>query len=304
MTRGGQGGASVFERREGRAGYALVAPSAILLAAFYLYPLLLTIVYSFTDWNSSGTGDTAFVGLANFARLAQDGDFLRSLGNTGLYVVVVVPVSMAVGLCLAAMLSTPFRGRTVYRTLVFLPYIAPMVGSALVFTYLLSPLGGLVNAFLASWGVPPVAFLSVEPWAFVVVLVFSVWQLVGYTMIIYSAALANIPESYHEAATLDGAGPVRRFLSISLPLVRPTTGFLAVTGTIGALQVFTQVYVLTRGGPTGSSSTALYWIYDQGFNDFNGGVATAGAVVLLVIGVVFASVQLRLQSRRDPIELQ
>lgn len=304
MARDRRGIASVFERREGRVGYVLVAPSALLLSAFYLYPLLLTIVYSFTDWNSSGTGETTFVGLANFATIMQDDDFLRSLGNTGLYVVVVVPVSMAIGLFLAAMLSTPFRGRAIYRTLVFLPYIAPMVGSALVFTYLLSPLGGLINSVLASWGVPPVAFLSVEPWAFIMVLLFSIWQLVGYTMIIYSAALANIPGSYHEAATLDGAGPVRRFLAISLPLVRPTTGFLAVTGTIGALQVFTQVYVLTRGGPTGSSSTALYWIYDQGFNYFNGGIATAGAVVLLIVGVVFATIQLRLQSRRDPIKLQ
>lgn len=295
---------SVFERREGRVGYVLVAPSTLLLTVFYLYPLLLTVVYSLTDWDSSGTRDTHFIGVQNFVEILQDADFLRSLLNTGLYVVVVVPVSMALGLFFAVLLDTPFRGRGIYRALVFLPYIAPMVGSALVFTYLLSPLGGLVNAGLQLIGLRPIAFLSTEPWAFVMVLVFSIWQMVGYMMIIYSAALSNIPASYQEAAKLDGAGVFRRFFAISVPLVSPTTGFLAVTGTIGALQVFTQVHILTQGGPTGSSSTALYWIYNQGFNYFNGGLATAGAVVLLLIGVAFAAIQLRLQSRRDRIELQ
>jgi multiple sugar transport system permease protein/sn-glycerol 3-phosphate transport system permease protein len=133
--------------------------------------------------------------------------------------------------------------------------------------------------------------------------VFSIWQGVGYAMIIYSAALTNIPASYMEAATLDGAGPVKRFFSISLPLVAPTTGFLAVTGVISALQVFTQVYVLTQGGPLNSSETILYYIYQQGFVFFHGGSASAAAVVLLLVGIIVAVIQLRFINRRDPIEL-
>ncbi|GAA3341666.1 sugar ABC transporter permease [Curtobacterium pusillum] len=294
---------SSLERKEGRAGYALIAPTSILLALFYLYPLVQTVGYSFTNWNPATGVAGDFVGLDNFAGLLRDDEFLQAAGNTALYVVIVVPVTMILGLFFAALLAQPFRGRGVYRALLFVPYIAPIVGSALIFSFILSPLGGIVNGVITALGGPPIGFLNSEPWALVSVMVFSVWQGVGYAMIIYSAALTNIPASYHEAATLDGAGPIRRFFTISLPLVAPTTGFLAVTGVIGALQVFTQVYVLTQGGPLGSTETILYYIYQQGFVFFHGGSASAAAVVLLLVGIVVAVIQLRFINRRDPIEL-
>ncbi|WP_159794540.1 carbohydrate ABC transporter permease [Puerhibacterium puerhi] len=297
------GTADLHRRREGRAGYVFVAPTTLLLAVFYLWPLAQTVVFSFSDWNP-GTGRvTESVGLENFTHVLTDPEFRRAVLNTLVYVVTVVPCSMGLGLVFAALLARPFRGRGLYRTLIFTPYIAPIVGSALIFSFLLTPLGGLVNQGLGLLGVRPIAFLTTEPWAMVSVVVFSTWQLVGYTMIIYSAALTNVPESYHEAATLDGAGPVRRFLSISLPLVAPTSGFLAITGVIGALQVFTQVYVLTGGGPLGSTETVLYWIYEQGFVLFNGGPASAAAVLLLVFGILASVLQLTVISRRDTVEL-
>jgi ABC-type sugar transport system permease subunit len=290
-------------RREGRAGYLLIAPTSILLALFYLYPLAQTVFFSFTDWDPATGTVTHGVGLRNYQHILTSPDFGRAVWNTGLYVIVVVPGSMAAGLVLAAVLARPFRGRMLYRALIFAPYIAPVVGSALVFSYLLSPLGGLVNDVLQGLGVGPIGFLNSEPWAMVTVLAFSVWQLTGYTMIIYSAALSGIPPSYYEAAALDGAGPVRRFFSISLPLVAPTTGFLAVTGVVSSLQVFTQVYVLTQGGPLQSTQTILYWIYQQGFVLFNGGSASAGAVVLLLIGISLSVIQIRIMGRRDVAEL-
>lgn len=292
-----------LERREGRAGYVLIAPSTILLAVFYLWPLVQTVGFSFTNWNPA-TGQTGgFVGGANYRQLISTGEFTRALGTTGMYVIVVVPLTLAIGLVLAALLAQPFRGRSVYRALLFVPYIAPIVGSALIFSYLLSPLGGIVNGVLSAIGVPPVGFLTSEPWALISVMIFSIWQGVGYTMIIYAAALSAIPQSYYEAATLDGAGAFRRFFRVSLPLVGPTTGFLAITGVIGALQVFTQVYVLTQGGPLQSTETVLYYIYQQGFVFFHGGSASAAAVVLLAIGIIVSIVQLRVMNRRDPIEL-
>lgn len=291
------------ERREGRAGYLLIAPTTVLLAIFYLYPLAQTVVYSFTDWNPASGTVGRFTGADNFVGLFSDGEFLQAVGNTALYVIIVVPVTLIIGVVLAALLATPFRGRGLYRAMIFVPFIAPVVGSALIFSYLLSPLGGLVNNVLGAFGVPPIAFLTSTPWALLSVMIFSVWQGVGYTMIIYSAALSNIPPSYHEAATLDGAGPVRRFFSISLPLVLPTTGFLAVTGVVGALQVFTQVYVLTQGGPLSSSETVLYYIYQQGFVFFHGGSASAAAVLLLMVGVLVSILQLRVFSRGESIEL-
>jgi len=292
-----------LHRREGRAGYVLIAPTTLLLAVFYLYPLVQTVIYSFTDWNPASADVPGFVGLQNYADLGDAGGFGSALGHTGLYVLVVVPCAMAIGLFLAVVMNTPFRGRSVYRALIFLPYIAPMVGSALVFSYLLTPLGGVVNSVVEGFGGRAIPFLTTTPWAMVAVLVFSVWHQIGYTMVIYSAALSGIPSSYYEAATLDGAGALRRFWSISFPLLAPTSGFLAITGIIGALQVFTQVYVLTGGGPLGSTSTVIYWIYQQGFVFFHGGLATAASVVLLLIGIAVTMFQLLVLSRRDTVEL-
>lgn len=294
---------SPAEMREGRSGYGFIAPTTVLLAIFYLWPLLQTVMYSFTNWNPATGTAGGFVGGQNFVDLIHDTNFLGAIRNTAIYVIVEVPVTLALGLVLAALLAKPFHGRSVYRALLFVPYIAPVVGSSLVFTYLLSPLGGVVNGALQALGVPPIGFLTTEPWALISVIVFSIWQQTGYTMIIYSAALSGIPASYYEAAALDGAGTLRQFFRISLPLVRPTTGFLSVTGVIGALQVFTQVYVLTQGGPLRSSETILYYIYQQGFVFFHGGAASAAAVVLLLIGIITAVFQLRVLNRQDPLEL-
>lgn len=288
---------------ESRAGVVLIMPTTILLAVFYLYPLAQTVYYSFTSWNPATGKTDGFVGLSNFTGALTDPEFLKAAANTGLYVIIVVPVSMAVGLVLAALLATPFHGRALYRAFIFTPYIAPIVGTALIFTYLLSPLGGIMNVLLGIFGIQPINFLNTEPWALVTVIAFSIWQLVGYTMIIFSAALSAIPASYREAATLDGAGPIRQFFKITLPLVGPTSGFLAITGIVGSLQVFTQVYVLTQGGPLQSTETLLYWIYQQGFVLFDGGAASAGAVLLLIVGIAASIGQIWWQSRLDVVEM-
>lgn len=297
-------GRSRVERREGRSGYAFIAPTTVLLGAFYLLPLVQTVLYSFTDWNPANGAAPAFVGVTNFVQLFTATEFPQALGTTAVMVITVVPISMMSGLVLAATLHGNVRGQSVYRALIFLPFIAPTVGSALIFSYLLTPLGGgLVNQSLGLFGVRPIAFLTAEPWALVSIIVFCTWQQVGYAMIIYSAALSNVPESYFEASRLDGAGPVRQFFAISVPLVSPTTRFLAVTGVISSLQVFAQIYVLTKGGPQSSTQTALYWIYEQGFTFFNGGLATAGALVLVLIGITVTVLQLRVLGRRDEIEM-
>lgn len=293
-----------MHEKEGRAGYILVAPTTILLAVFYLFPLVQTVVYSFTNWRPGSATPLEFLGLQNFASLFNPAaGFLPALGNTALIAVIVVPGSMLAGLIFAALLDSPMRGRSFYRTMIFAPHIAPVVGSGLIFSYLLTPLGGLANQALKPFGIAPIPFLTTEPWAIIAIIVFVIWQQVGYTMIIYSAALATIPPSYHEAAKLDGAGVVRRFVSISLPLVTPISGFLVITGLINTLQIFTQVYVLTGGGPLGSTKTAVYWIYEQGFNFFNGGAATAASVLLLIIGIGVTVLQLKLLARRDATEM-
>jgi multiple sugar transport system permease protein/sn-glycerol 3-phosphate transport system permease protein len=285
-------------------GYAFITPTTVLLTLFYLYPLIRTIIYSFTNWNPAGFKAPTGVGFANYVALFHDDTFLTALRTTFVFVIVVVPIAMFSGMLLAALLRTPLKGRSVLRALIFLPYIAPTVGSALIFTYLATPFGGLFNVPVRWFGHAPIPFLTTAPWSLVAVIVFTIWTQVGYTMIIYSSAMSVIPASYYEAATMDGANTWHQFFNLTFPLVNPTTAFLSVTGTLSALQAFTQIQILTRGGPTGQSTTLLYWVYQQGFVTFAGGAATAGAVILLIIGLVIAAVQLKFFGRREPVDMQ
>lgn len=280
------------------AGFVFVAPTTILLVIFYFVPLLETIYYSLTSWDPASASPPKFVGLANYGNLGAATGFAGAAVHTLVYLAFTVPLSIAVGLVLALLLNRPFHGRTVYRTLMFAPYIAPIVGSALVFSYLLSPLGGLANGILGSFGVSPINFLKQAPWAMAALIAFSVWQIAGFNMVIYLAALSAVPDVYYEASLIDGASWLDQFRSVTWPLIWPSTLFLLVIGVVNAIQVFTQVYVLTGGGPLRSTQTIIYWIYQESFVYFNGGLATAGSVVLFVVGMVLTLLQLRFLGRR------
>lgn len=286
------------ELKEMFGAYAFIAPTTILLVIFYFVPLIETIYYSFTSWNPDSIAGAKPVGFKNYAALTSTSDFLGSLGHTFEYLIVTVPASIVVGLVLALLLNRPFRGRSIYRTLIFIPYIAPIVGSALVFSYVLSPLGGIANGILGSIGIAPINFLNQEPWAMASVIVFSIWQVAGFNMIIYLAALGSVPDMYYEASLVDGASWTDRFRHITWPLIWPSTMFLLVIGVINSIQVFTQVYVLTGGGPLNSTQVIIDWIYQQSFVNLNGGLATAGSVVLFLIGMVLTLLQLRFLGRR------
>ncbi|MHB8244726.1 MAG: carbohydrate ABC transporter permease [Acidimicrobiales bacterium] len=299
----GRAGGASAARREGLAGYLFVAPTTILLVVFYFVPLLETIYYSFTSWDPASAAQPKFVGLANYKNLGSASGFVASVGHTLVYLVFTVPLSMGVGLALALLLNRPFRGRGIYRTLVFTPFIAPMVGSALVFSYLLSPLGGLINGILGSLGMAPINFLHQAPWAMVAVIVFSIWQTAGFNMVIYLAALSAVPNVYYEASQIDGASWLDQFRNVTWPLIGPSTLFLLVIGVVNAIQVFTQVYALTGGGPLGSTQVVIFWIYQESFIYFNGGLATAGSVVLFIVGMVLTLLQLRFLGRRSAVLL-
>lgn len=286
------------ELREVFGAYAFIAPTTILLVVFYFVPLIETVYYSFTTWNPDSIAGAKPVGFRNYSALASTSDFFGSLGHTFEYLIVTVPASILVGLILALLLNRPFRGRSIYRTLIFIPYIAPIVGSALVFSYVLSPLGGIANGVLGSLGIAPINFLNQEPWAMASVIAFSVWQVAGFNMIIYLAALGSVPDVYYEASLVDGASWTDRFRHITWPLIWPSTMFLLVIGVINSIQVFTQVYVLTGGGPLNSTQVIIDWIYQQSFVNLNGGLATAGSVVLFLIGMILTLLQLRFLGRR------
>jgi len=277
-----------------------VTPMTILLIVFYFVPLLETIYYSFMRWDPASPSPPKFIGLANYRDLASAAaGFGAAAYHTAIYFIFTVPISIVVGLVLALLLNRPFIGRSLYRTLLFTPYIAPIVGSALVFSYLLSPIGGLIDGILHSFGVAPINFLHTEPWAMIALIGFSVWQIAGFNMVIYLAALSTVPEEYYEASLIDGASWLDQFRKITWPLIGSSTAFLLVIGVVNAIQVFTQVYVLTGGGPLESTQTIIYWIYNESFVFFNGGLATAGSVVLFLTGMILTLLQLRVLGRRQ-----
>jgi ABC-type sugar transport system permease subunit len=291
------------ERKEVVGGYLFVAPTTLLLLVFYFIPLIQTFYYSFTKWNPISTQGAKSAGLSNYRHLTSTDDFLGALGHTFELLIFSVPIAMAVGLVLALLLNRPFRGRTVYRTLVFIPYIAPMIGTAYIFEYMLSPLGGVVNGVLGSFGVAPINFLNQNPWAMISIIAFTIWYTAGFNMVIYLAALGSVPEVYYEASIMDGASWWARFRYITWPMIWPSTLFLLVIGVINTIQAFTQIFALTAGGPLQSTYTIIYWIYQESFVNLNGGLATAGSVVLFVIGMIVTVLQLRFLGRRNQILL-
>jgi ABC-type sugar transport system permease subunit len=293
-------GGGINRREELLAGYMFIAPTAALLSLFYFVPLIETFYYSFTRWDPASITPAQFIGLKNYSLLTGQVGFLAAVLHTFVYLAFTVPISVAVGGGgrHQNQRPRPFRGRGIYRTLVFTPYIAPVVGSALVFSYILSPLGGVFNDLLNAFGVRSINFLAQNPWAMIWLIIFSVWQVAGFNMVIYLAALSSVPEVYYEASEMDGARWWARFRHITWPLIWPSTMFLLVIGVVNSIQVFTQVYALTRGGPIDSTWTVIYWIYQQDFVYFNGGLATAGSVVLFLIGMILTLLQLRFLGRR------
>lgn len=268
-------------------------PTVAVLGTFNFYPALYSLYLSLFEWNGLSPS-REFVGLANYARLLASGEFWNSLRVTLLYAGGVTLLALALGLLVAVLLNQPIRGQAVYRVLYFLPVITPTVASGVVWKYLFDPTQGVVNRGLAGVGLEGPSWLSDPSWALLAVVVVGVWKRVGFNMVVYLAALQGIPRIYYEAAQLDGAGPWQQFRYITLPLLAPTTFFLVVTALIDAFQVFDLVYVMTSGGPLGSTDVLGYYLYRQGFRYSELGFASAVAYVMFALIFVVTVIQFRL----------
>lgn len=279
-------------------GYALAAPSIFLLFVLLILPIAVTIVLSFTDYRF-GNLDYAFVGLENYAELADDRGFWRALRNTFTYVAIVVPGSVFLGLFLAVVINGIERGRRFYQVIFFLPVTATVVAMATVWKYLLHGTIGPFNLLLKSWGIAKIDFFSDPDLVLTGLAIINIWSLAGFNMVLFIAGLTAIPGELYEAASVDGMeNPLDRFFSITLPLLGPTTMFVLVTSTITAFKVFDTVAVITRGGPRGASDVLLYTTYLEGFNFFRMGSAAAMTVVFLAIIAAFAILQARVLDRK------
>jgi multiple sugar transport system permease protein len=275
--------------------WSFLAPAVAGLLLFFVGPMLFAAYISLHDW-SIVEPVKPFVGLANYTELLADADFRHALGTSVLFTLH-VPVSMALALALALLLNRPLRGVGIFRTLFFLPSITSFVAIAMVWQWIYNPDFGLANWVLRLFGLPTSGWLTDPATALPALMLMAVWIGVGYQMVIYLAGLQGIPQSIHEAALMDGAGPVRRFFRITLPLLKPTTFFVLVTSIIGSFQVFTQVYIMTEGGPVRATDVVVYHIYSAAWDEFRMGAASAMSWVLFALLLAFTVIQFRLSGR-------
>lgn len=278
--------------------YAFVAPAGLLFLALILLPLITVLILSATDYTLASTS-LSFTGLDNYRTLFTDNGAWRALVNTLTYVGIVVPAAVAIGLLLALLVHRRRRSRRFYEIVFFLPVTSTMVAMAVVWQYLLHGRIGPINAVLSAFGLPRVDFLTDPDVALYALAAIGVWQLVGFTMVLFLAGLTAIPRELYEAAALDGADRgFDRFWRISWPLLAPTTLFVAVTTSITAFQVFDTVAVLTQGGPMKATEVLLHTIYLEGFQYFEVGYASALTVVFLLFVLAFSLIQIGIVDRR------
>ncbi|MFC7547886.1 carbohydrate ABC transporter permease [Plantactinospora sp. GCM10030261] len=278
--------------------WLFLAPALAITGLMIWGPLANTGVLAFTDARALGGGQ--FTGLENFRKLAGDTEFFRALGNTALYIVVVVPALVALPLLLAQLVHAKLPGIGAFRAVFYSPVIASMVVVGLIWSWLLSS-EGLVNAVLVKLRLvaEPLPFLTDSTLLLLSAMLVTIWKGLGYYMVIYLAALSNVPNDLHEAAKVDGAGPVRRFLSVTVPTVRPTMLLVGTLSAIAAAKVFAEVYVLSSGtaGPGGQAKSIVYYIREVGLG-VGGEIGYASAMSLvLFVGTLGLSV-LALVARR------
>ena len=279
-------------RRDAVTGWAMVSPAVLLIGLFGLVPVVWSVLISLQH-NDLQTPAT-WAGLANYRQLADDPVFRDSVRRTLVYTVLFVPTTLVLSLLVAAAINRRIRGITIYRLAVFIPVVTSTIATGVIFTWLMDPDYGLINAGLHALHLPTFGFFSSPSQSLYAIVVMTVWGWVGFGALIFLAALQGTPQDLMDAALVDGCTPRGAFWRIQVPLLRPVSAFLLVWLTINALQLFDEVYVTTRGGPLHSSTVVVYYLYQQAFQFFHGGYAAAIAVVLFVVILLVTLVQLRL----------
>ncbi len=281
------------------AAWWFLAPALLVIGAFFLLPVLGSLLLSLTDFDIyavASYGNTRFVGLGNYLRLLNDPLFWTALKNTFYFVLVGGPLSVAVSLGAALLVNARLvRFKGLFRTIYFAPVVTTLVAVAVVWRYLYHPRFGLLNYGLGFLGVGPVDWLGDPDWAMPAIILLAVWKNFGYNMIIFVAGLQAVPGDLYEAAKLDGAGPWQQFRHITLPMLAPTFLFVGVITMIGYFQLFAEPYVMTQGGPLHSTFSVVLMMYEQGFRWWQMGYAAAIAFVLFLIILAGTAVQMKLQ---------
>ena len=272
-----------------------MTPGAAIIVLFGAVPIVWSAIMSFQ--NNQLTGNTSYVGLRNYRLMLHDPVVAQAVQHTFVYTALFVPGTMIVGLFLAVAMNRKIRGISLYRTAAYATMAISTIGEAIVFIWLFDPSYGVVNYFLSLLGIPQQQFLNDPSQALYVIAIMTIWGWTGFSVVIYLAALQGVPQMLLDAAAVDGASKWTTFRRVTLPLLSPASFFLAIWLTINAMQLFDEVYLSTAGGPLNATTVLVYYLYEQAFQNFNFGYASAIAYLLFLIIIVVTAVQFRVGRR-------
>jgi multiple sugar transport system permease protein len=282
-----------LRRRQYIFAFLFFLPAFVNFAIFRYIPILQAFYISFYDYSLLG-GYKEFLGLGQYIRTFQDDLFWQSLKVAVLFSIVKVPIQVFLSILLAVFVSREIRGMNVMRTIIFIPVVTSLVVVALLWSMMYNYDLGLIQSLLGIFGLPHIAFLSSQTLALPSIILMMIWKDIGFSTIIFVAGLKGIPDTFYEASSIDGASRVQQFLNITLPLLRPVTLFVVVTNTIGAMQIFVPIFVMTKGGPEFSTNSIVYYIYQNGFQFNEMGYASSMSFVMLALLVGVSYMNFRL----------
>lgn len=277
--------------------YVMIAPTILGLLIFYLWPIVQTIYFSFTEWGAFGTYE--WIGIENYKKMLTDENLVKSFKNTLIYTILTVPVGIFISIIVAVLLNQNIKGKSIYRTLYFLPVITMPAAIAMVWKWLYNSEFGLLNYALSSFGIKGPSWVTDPDIALYSVVIVAIWSGIGYNMVIFLSGLQNIPRTYYEAAIIDGAGPTKLFFKITMPLLSPVIFFVSIISLIGAFQVFDLIFMMINSNGTAIENTqsVVYLFYQNAFVMNDKGYAAAIAVILLLIILIVTVVQMVLQKK-------
>ena len=289
-------------KERNRVGYICLIPSFLHLSIFILFPIIFSLYLSFHEWDMMSKAKP-FVGLGNYIEVLFSRTFQVSMLNTVYYSLGHIPLLVVTALALALLLNRDIPGKAIYRVAFYIPVITPIVAASIIWMWLYEPNFGIVNFLLRIFGIVGPAWLKDPTWAMPAVIIMRVWKNAGFYMVIYLAALQGIPTSYYEAARIDGASWWAQIRYITVPLLLPTTFFILVISLIRSFQVFTQIFVMTQGGPLESTTVVVYYLFVEAFTNFRMGLASAVAYVIFIVILTLTLIQWRWFGRDSEFSL-
>lgn len=270
--------------------YLFLLPAFLVLLVFFFIPFCQTIFLSFFDYSLNLYHPT-YSGFDNYIKLLKEPIFYQVMFNTFMYLIIVVPFLVVFPLFIAILINQKIRGITLYKILIYFPVIVSIVVAAIAFKWLYAS-EGILNYILTIFDIKPIGWLIDTKWTLFSVALVTIWKGVGYYMMIYLASLMSVPQDLYEACDIDGANFIQKHLTVTIPHIIPTIALVSTISAISAMKVFAEIYVMTKGGPLNSSKTIVYYIYERAFENLDLGYASALAVVLLVIVMIFSLINI------------